>query len=52
MEEQRYARIIYGLKLKMKILRDMLCEEKRIKMRNKLISIENDIQELIDDYER
>ena len=52
MEEQQYSRLIYGLKLKVKTIKHLLCNTKKRELRNKFILLEDDIQSLIDDYEK
>lgn len=52
MEEEQYRKIIYGMRLKLRRIRQDLCDELREgKMRRRLISLDDDISALIGDYE-
>lgn len=51
MDEQPYRVIIYGLKLKMKRLEEMMCDDLMNRSRARRIGIYEDIDALIKDFE-
>ena len=50
MESRKYQGTIYNLKRRLKQIKSSLCDGKREELRNVLLSMEQEIDSLIDDY--